>query len=163
MAPYIPTHTISSTTFKEDDMKKHSSKKGVSVVEAVIAMALISIVASASFTAITASIRTNARAVMRFKSISIVGDCLECFKYSDTPEEFEKSLEFAGMVKDVDYSFLNFPVGSNAYLYIFNQGEYQVVVTINWKSGEFNASATTSQEEVFYTFGDGSDGYKKGG
>ena len=63
-------------------MKKHSSKKGVSVVEAVIAMALISIVASASFTAITASIRTNARAVMRFKSISIVGDCLECFKYS---------------------------------------------------------------------------------
>lgn len=136
-------------------MKKHSSKKGVSVVEAVIAMALISIVASASFTAITASIRTNARAVMRFKSISIVGDCLECFKYSDTPEEFEKSLEFAGMVKDVDYSFLNFQ-------YIFNQGEYQVVVTINWKSGEFNASATTSQE-VFYTFGDGSDGYIKGG
>lgn len=156
MAPYIPTHTISSTTFKEDDMKKHSSKKGVSVVEAVIAMALISIVASASFTAITASIRTNARAVMRFKSISIVGDCLECFKYSDTPEEFEKSLEFAGMVKDVDYSFLNFQ-------YIFNQGEYQVVVTINWESGEFNASATTSQKEVFYTFGDGSDGYKKGG
>lgn len=155
MAPYIPTHTISSTTFKEDDMKKHSSKKGVSVVEAVIAMALISIVASASFTAITASIRTNARAVMRFKSISIVGDCLECFKYSDTPEEFEKSLEFAGMVKDVDYSFLNFQ-------YIFNQGEYQVVVTINWESGTFNASATTSQE-VFYTFGDGSDGYKKGG
>lgn len=141
-------------------MKKHSSKKGVSVVEAVIAMALISIVASASFTAITASIRTNARAVMRFKSISIVGDCLECFKYSDTPEEFEKSLEFAGMVKDVDYSFLNFPVGSNAYF--FNQGEYQVVVTINWESGTFNASATTSQE-VFYTFGDGSDGYKKGG
>lgn len=140
-------------------MKKHSSKKGVSVVEAVIAMALISIVASASFTAITASIRTNARAVMRFKSISIVGDCLECFKYSDTPEEFEKSLEFAGMVKDVDYSFLNF----NAYLYIFNQGEYQVVVTINWESGKFNASATTSQEEVFYTFGDGSDGYRKGG
>lgn len=137
-------------------MKKHSSKKGVSVVEAVIAMALISIVASASFTAITASIRTNARAVMRFKSISIVGDCLECFKYSDTPEEFEKSLEFAGMVKDVDYSFLNFQ-------YIFNQGEYQVVVTINWESGKFNASATTSQEEVFYTFGDGSDGYIKGG
>lgn len=137
-------------------MKKHSSKKGVSVVEAVIAMALISIVASASFTAITASIRTNARAVMRFKSISIVGDCLECFKYSDTPEEFEKSLEFAGMVKDVDYSFLNFQ-------YIFNQGEYRVVVTINWESGEFNASATTSQEEVFYTFGDGSDGYIKGG
>ena len=144
-------------------MKKHSSKKGVSVVEAVIAMALISIVASASFTAITASIRTNARAVMRFKSISIVGDCLECFKYSDTPEEFEKSLEFAGMVKDEDYTAGVLSQLFNTVIYVFDKGEYQVVVTINWESGKFNASATTSQEEVFYTFGDGSDGYIKGG
>lgn len=143
-------------------MKKHSSKKGVSVVEAVIAMALISIVASASFTAITASIRTNARAVMRFKSISIVGDCLECFKYSDTPEEFEKSLEFAGMVKDEDYTAGVLLQLFNTVIYVFDKGEYRVVVTINWESGTFNASATTSQE-VFYTFGDGSDGYIKGG
>lgn len=149
-------------------MKKQSSGSGFSVVEAVIAMMLISIVAVSSFTAITASMRVNSRATLRFRSISLVGDCLECFKYSDDLNEYEQALAFGGKIRDVNY-YVDDPIFSNTdfTIYVFTESDYKVVVTINWDEKTFKATSLNNAGELLYEFGKQTDGtvipYTKGG
>lgn len=140
-------------------MKGKAARRGISVVEAVIAMALISILSAAAFTAINASLKANTRSIMRFSSISLISDSLECFKYSRDTEEFESSLVFSGNDFTVPLNLIN--------MYVFDKGGYKVIVTLNWEQKTFAAYAQTNSGEVFYTFNplpDGSSGrYKKGG
>lgn len=155
---FTPTPTISSIIFRRILVKGKAARRGISVVEAVIAMALISILSAAAFTAINASLKANTRSIMRFSSISLISDSLECFKYSRDKEEFESSLVFSGN----DFTDL-----INSDMYVFDKGGYKVIVTLNWEQKTFAAYAQTNSGEVFYTFNplpDGSSGrYKKGG
>lgn len=159
---FTPTPTISSIIFRRILVKGKAARRGISVVEAVIAMALISILSAAAFTAINASLKANTRSIMRFSSISLISDSLECFKYSRDTEEFKSSLVFSGNDFTGPLNLIN-----SDYMYVFDKGGYKVIVTLNWEQKTFAAYAQTNSGEVFYTFNplpDGSSGrYKKGG
>jgi type II secretory pathway pseudopilin PulG len=138
-------------------MKKNAAKRGISIAEAVIAMALISVIAASSFTAIASSIKVTTRTFARYDSINLIGNCLECFKYSKDPGQYTITLEFFGENPgDGDY---NAVIIGNSTLYIFEEKAYTVIVYINWTGNTFNATSVSSSGDTLYTFGKQDEGF----
>ncbi len=146
-------------------MEKMPARRGFSIAEAVVAMMLISIVSVSAFTAVTASMRVNKRVVMRFSSLNLINDCLECFKFSEDSAAFNKALAFYGKdSENGDYTEVQIFLDD---VYVFWDKTYNAVVTINWEKKTFVATAIDKDGALFYEFGKQDDGsvlpFVKGG
>lgn len=76
-------------------MKKHK-KSGVSIVEAVIALTVIVLVCATALTIVLSSVSAKVAAVNKSRAQSFASDAFECFKVSDTEQEFIDNMSFAG-------------------------------------------------------------------
>ena len=129
-------------------MTKVSARKGVSLVEVVVALAVIAIISSAAFSLVLSSANLEADAVRTTAVSAAADDVLDCFRYADNNEEF-----FEAISKLDEYR--NMGDGQ----YVLNKPNYTVYVNVEGDELSFNAYKTRDGEtgELIYSYE-----YKKG-
>lgn len=129
-------------------MTKVSARKGMSLVEVVVALAVIAIISSAAFSLVLSSANLEADAVRTTAVSAAADDVLDCFRYADDLEEFELA------IKKLD-EYQNKGDGQ----YELNKPNYTVYVNVEDDELSFNAYKTRDGEtgELIYSYQ-----YKKG-
>lgn len=112
--------------------KTAKNKKGVSMVEAVIAMSVIAIISFSAVDFINRYSDMNVRMIYRTDARVTAENALECFKYADTPEEFFGALSLckSGFEKSgnaYNYDDYNFTVSIIAEFMDGGRGVFSVV------------------------------------
>ena len=108
-------------------MKIIKNKKGFSIAEVVIAMAIIAIVSASALTVVTSTAQNTQTAMYKADAQYLVYDALECFKTSQTPEEFGRALAFRGDVLPIIAT-------DNSQFYKILDSGYDVQVLVNYET-----------------------------
>ena len=87
------------------------NQKGFSLIETVIAMAIIIIVTVSALTMVTSSLNITKKEIYTSKAQYFAADSLEAFRIAEDAAQFEETIAFAG-----GYSY--FDVDENIYIYI---------------------------------------------
>ena len=112
-------------------------KKGVTLTEVVISLALIALIMSTVLTIVFNSIKVQAKMINRTEAQNFVADALECFKIADTKDEFEQALTYAVG----DGSFVE-----NGSEYIFKRSDVTATVVVDY-DGEYRPYFLASVKE----------------
>ena len=128
--------------------KRIFARKGFSLVEVIVALAVIAIISTAAFSLVLSSAKLEADAVRTTAVSAAADDVLDCFRYADSNEEF-----FAAICKLDEYQ--------TTYdgQYVLNKPNYTVYVNVEGDELSFNAYKTRDGEtgELIYSYR-----YKKG-
>lgn len=102
--------------------KKNKAKRGVSIAEAVVAMAVVVIVSMASISAVIFATNANLKTYNRTRAQNFAQNMLECFKSASSVEEFTKNAAFAegidtfpGPTANGDYRVYAYTPDNNAF------------------------------------------------
>ena len=99
-------------------MKKvFKGKKGFSIVEVVLAMAIITIVSFTGVSVLTSASGHVNNARLQTFAVNDVANLWECFVVSDTQQDFEEGMGFAGFSFTQDEQSLTYSIkSSNGYI-----------------------------------------------
>lgn len=97
------------------------NKRGISLAEAVIAMAVILIVSATATTLVTYFARISARMTQRNEATDITQNSFECFAFCDTKADFDAKLTW------LDYAFDN-----EDDVYTLEGNDYTITMTIHF-------------------------------
>lgn len=128
--------------------KRIFARKGFSLVEVIVALAVIAIISTAAFSLVLSSAKLEADAVRTTAVSAAADDVLDCFRYADSNEEF-----FAAICKLDEYQTTDYGQ------YVLNKPNYTVYVNVEGDELSFNAYKTRDGEtgELIYSYQ-----YKKG-
>ena len=128
--------------------KRIFARKGFSLVEVIVALAVIAIISTAAFSLVLSSAKLEADAVRTTAVSAAADDVLDCFRYADSNEEF-----FAAICKLDEYQT------TDDGQYVLNKPSYTVYVNVEGDELSFNAYKTRDGEtgELIYSYQ-----YKKG-
>lgn len=128
--------------------KRIFARKGFSLVEVIVALAVIAIISTAAFSLVLSSAKLEADAVRTTAVSAAADDVLDCFRYADSNEEF-----FAAICKLDEYQT------TDDGQYVLNKPSYTVYVNVDDDELSFNAYKTRDGEtgELIYSYQ-----YKKG-
>lgn len=128
--------------------KRIFARKGFSLVEVIVALAVIAIISTAAFSLVLSSAKLEADAVRTTAVSAAADDVLDCFRYADSNEEF-----FAAICKLDEYQT------TDDGQYVLNKPNYTVYVNVEGDELSFNAYKTRDGEigELIYSYQ-----YKKG-
>jgi prepilin-type N-terminal cleavage/methylation domain-containing protein len=128
--------------------KRIFARKGFSLVEVIVALAVIAIISTAAFSLVLSSAKLEADAVRTTAVSAAADDVLDCFRYADSNEEF-----FAAICKLDEYQT------TDDGQYVLNKPSYTVYVNVDGDELSFNAYKTRDGEtgELIYSYQ-----YKKG-
>ena len=128
--------------------KRIFARKGFSLVEVIVALAVIAIISTAAFSLVLSSAKLEADAVRTTAVSAAADDVLDCFRYADSNDEF-----FAAICKLDEYQ----TTGDGQY--VLNKPSYTVYVNVEGDELSFNAYKTRDGEtgELIYSYQ-----YKKG-
>ena len=128
--------------------KRIFARNGFSLVEVIVALAVIAIISTAAFSLVLSSAKLEADAVRTTAVSAAADDVLDCFRYADSNEEF-----FAAICKLDEYQ-----TAQNGQ-YVLNKPSYTVYVNVEGDELSFNAYKTRDGEtgELIYSYQ-----YKKG-
>lgn len=101
-------------------------KKGISLVEVVIAMAAISIITAAAISLTLASISSDAKYNSRAEALTACENASECVRYADTKNELSGVLSMVSFGEPTKVED-----ATNTYQYTYTTGEYTVTVTVS--------------------------------
>lgn len=80
-------------TVKATNGVRLRSRKGLSLVEVMVALAVIAIISAAALSLVVSSSRLDAKSVKTAKVMMAAENALECFRYADNTEEFKNLLK----------------------------------------------------------------------
>ena len=128
--------------------KRIFARKGFSLVEVIVALAVIAIISTAAFSLVLSSAKLEADAVRTTAVSAAADDVLDCFRYADSNEEF-----FAAICKLDEYQT------TDDGQYVLDKPNYTVYVNVEGDELSFNAYKTRDGEtgELIYSYQ-----YKKG-
>ena len=129
---------------------KRKASKGISLVELIVAMAVIVIVSVAALSiSLSSTVMTN-KAQNSFNASNKAEDLLNCFIYADDYAEFENIL---------DYYADGYTADETHGTYRINYGSFDLELRIDWTENTFEAFAYAieSNDEIYHL-----DEYKKG-
>ncbi|MBQ8449125.1 MAG: prepilin-type N-terminal cleavage/methylation domain-containing protein [Clostridia bacterium] len=121
-------------------------KGGFTMVEVVIALAVVVIVSVTAIAIVSSSITAGIVSENKTRAQNFAESAWEAFKVSANNEDFEKNLEFAGGV-DVTYSSEN-----DTYTYTYTSEKYKFTATIT-----VNFTASPKQFKVVAVDNDGDE------
>ena len=81
-------------------MKKRTQKRGFTVAEIVIAMAVVVLVTATALTTVLTTRNAEERILREADAVRLAENAWECFKVTETPEDFALALSFAEEGKD---------------------------------------------------------------
>lgn len=113
---------------------KRKNKGGFSLVEVVIALAIIVMVTGAGLSITLSSITTKVKAINRTHAQNFAENVLECFKAADTKDEFQDLLEVVDNPNDIHEEIDD----TTFYTFIHRSGSYQFVaeISVRYADGE---------------------------
>lgn len=143
---------------------KRNHKAGFSLMEAVIAMAVVVIVSIAATTAMLGAVNIKATTIQQTTAQNFAANALEGFQ-ALTGEEMEKVSETKNAYSD----YLYFLTGqdcqgtetaenSNIYRYVYSETGWTAVIEINYFKRTFHIDVTGKNETNIVTLD-----YRKGG
>lgn len=122
-----------------------SSRRGISMVEVVVALVIISIVSASALSMIMMSIRVERKALTAMEVENAAEDAVDCFRFAQNNDQL--FLEYLQKTGDFVEEDGNFVMRSSAY-----------TVTIRPGTNQFEYSAVNSDGEEICVFT-----YKRGG
>ena len=124
-------------------MNKTKRNSGFSIMETVIALAIILIVTMAALTVVMASISARVKQANYSEAQDLAHNMLECFKAAESNEDFESNVEFAtGLVwseEDTNYTY-------NA------ENKFEAVIIADFTTDTFEITVTDNKGEEIISF-----------
>ncbi len=118
-------------------------RKGFSIVEVIIALAIITLVSAVVVSLVMSSnhIENNSMSVMT--ATNVTENVIECFRFAESKEEFDSLLEKL----DVEYEYnLN---SDNLDRYVIKDSNYKVIFVINYVADEIEINTIVDGEEIY--------------
>ena len=109
--------------------RRFMNKKGMTVAEVIIAIAVISVVTVSALSLVLYSENTALTAQYKTEAQYFALDALECFRVSADADEFESAMDFRGGYTAVDDV-------TGGYIYKLENGGYVAIVTLSYSEGE---------------------------
>ena len=106
------------------------NKKGYSLAEVVIALTVIVAVSTAALTIVLSSMATKMAAVNKTQAQNFAHSLWECFKASESHEEFLSNIAFAENVSLVAQS--TDQDGFTVYQYDSDQNKFTAIIKVNY-------------------------------
>ena len=117
---------------------KNRSRRGISLVEVVVALTVIAIISSAALSLVISSARVDANSLRSTQVMMAAENVLECYRFAESKEEFAALLEKTG-----DYK------GSDG---VFVLTEKSYVITVHYTNTKLTFSATDGDGEEIYSY-----------
>lgn len=108
--------------------KEKKRKSGFSIVEVVIALAVVVIVTASALSIVMAAISARVKTVNRSEAQNFAHNMWECFKASENGTEFESNVKFAyeGLELNKD------PDDETKYTYTSDKNNFEATITVNF-------------------------------
>lgn len=120
------------------NVKRNRSRRGISLVEVIVALAVITIISTAALSLVISSARVDANSLRSTQVMMAAENVLECYRFAESKEEFAALLEKTGDYKKVDGA------------YVLTEKAY--VITVHYTNTKLTFSATDSDEKEIYKY-----------
>ena len=120
------------------NVKRNRSRRGISLVEVVVALTVITIISAAALSLVISSARVDANSLRSTQVMMAAENALECYRFAESKEEFAALLEKTG-----DYK------GSDG---VFVLTEKSYTITVNYTDTQLTFSATDSDGKEIYNY-----------
>lgn len=127
------------TEMKETKPKRARNRRGMSLLEVVIALTVITIISASALSLVLSSAKSDAKALRTTQVIIAADNALECFKFADNEDEFKTLITKTG-------EYVSAGDGS----YVLTEEAYTVTVTYSAESVQFKA--VDNDNEVIYEY-----------
>lgn len=117
------------------------SRKGMSMVEVVIAMVIIAVISASVLSMIMMSINVEANAEISVEVAESVDNAVACFRFADTKEEFLQALQKTAPYEENPENPGELLLQSEGY-----------TVKLQVSQDEFAYTAVNSDSEIIYSF-----------
>ena len=118
--------------------KSAHSRRGISLVEVIVALAVIAIISTAALSLVISSARVDANSLRSTQVMMAAENSLECYRFAESEKEFVALLEKTGDYKKVDGA------------YVLTEKAY--VITVNYTNTKLTFSATDGDGEEIYSY-----------
>ena len=115
------------------------TKRGITLIEVTISMAVIIIVTIASLSIIFSSTVNSNKAIQKTSAHLFAADTIEAFRTSDTVAEYERAMEFRGGFESKDKSEEN-NLKNVLYYYNVDESPYDAIIQVDFVSGKITVS-----------------------
>ena len=123
---------------RRSSTKSTRSRRGISLVEVIVALAVITIISTAALSLVISSARVDANSLRSTQVTIAAENSLECYRFTESEEEFAALLEKTGDYKKVDDA------------YVLTEKAY--VITVNYTNTKLTFSATDGDGEEIYSY-----------
>lgn len=117
---------------------KNRSRRGISLVEVVVALTVITIISAAALSLVISSARVDANSLRSTQVMMAAENVLECYRFAESEEEFAALLEKTGDYKKVDDA------------YVLTEKAYGI--TVHYTDTKLTFSATDGDGEEIYSY-----------
>lgn len=120
------------------NVKRNRSRRGISLVEVVVALTVIAIISSAALSLVISSARVDANSLRSTQVMMAAENVLECYRFAENDGDFADLLQKTG-----DYK------GSDG---VFVLTEKSYTITVNYTDTQLTFSATDSDGKEIYKY-----------
>jgi len=123
------------------NVKRNRSRRGISLVEVVVALAVITIISAAALSLVISSARVDANSLRSTQVMMAAENVLECYRFAESELEFEKLLKKTGGYEEE-------PEASGTYFLT----EKSYTITVNYTDTQLTFSAADSDGKEIYSY-----------
>lgn len=125
---------------RRSSTKSARSRRGISLVEVIVALAVITIISTAALSLVISSARVDANSLRSTRVMIAAENALECYRFSDSEDEFVALLRKTGDYIEADGS------------YVLTESSYAITVEYEDDSLRFTAIDSDGKEIYNYEF-----------
>lgn len=114
-------------------------KKGISMAELALSLAVITIVSAAAVTVVVSSSETEASVTENREILTYAENAVECFRFADSEQELLSALQYT----EEAYTLSD-------HIYFLDNDTYKVSVQTDFTAGTLYFKAYTTGGEVLY-------------
>ena len=123
-----------------------SDRKGISITEVVVAMAMVLLITGAALTLLVASMKSDAKYLAKSTALNACENAVECVRFADDTYTLTTALSRVGFQKTVD------PADPNGYFtkFFLTSGDHTVRVNVS-TNAEFEIYVVVYNDSEIYT------------
>lgn len=130
-------------------LKRCRSRKGITLVEVVVALTIITVISGATVLLLSASVRSDARTLDSFYASAEAENAVECFRFADDGSELLRALDAV----DPDYKQSE----TDGRIFVLRKNTYTVKITADFTYNTIEITVVDIYGDTIYSLD-----YKKG-
>lgn len=123
---------------RRSSTKSARSRRGISLVEVIVALAVIAIISTAALSLVISSSKVDANSLRSTQVMMAAKNALECYRFSDREDEFGELLRKTGDYIEADDS------------YVLTESSY--VITVKYEDDSLRFTATDGDGKMIYDY-----------